>query len=306
MDIKEGRTLSCDGKNQLYYKIYVPEGERKGVLQVVHGMVEYIGRYDAFMREAAERGYLCFGHDHVGHGNTAPNAEELGFVAHRGGDHVLVEDVQTVADAVCREYPFEKRVLLGHSMGSFVARLYAAEHPEGLAACIFMGTGGGNPAAGAGKTLAGTIRAFRGERHRSQFLNRMMFGSYNKKTENLTGRDWLTKEIDVQRAYDADPFCTYLFTVSATQDLLNLLTGCNAQSWYEKLDRNLPVYLVSGAEDPVGGYGKGPQEIRDRLIETGHTDVTLRLWEGDRHEVLNETDRDAVKRELFDWIAAKI
>ena len=300
-----GKVLSSDGKNSIYYKVYEPAGETKGVIQVVHGMTEYIDRYDGFMRRAAEEGFLCFGHDHVGHGHTAPSDDELGFIASNDGCRVLINDVGVVANEVKSKYGFDKRVLLGHSMGSFVVRMYSAEHADELCASVFMGTGGSNPAAGAGRTLAKIIKKLKGERYVSEFLDGMMFGSYNKKTENLTGRDWLTKDVEIQKKYDADKFCNYKFSVSGIIDLLDLYIGANKADWYEKLNKELPVYVVSGKDDPVGNYGKGPEEVYEKLKKSGHTDVTLKLWNNDRHEILNETDKDEVMKELLDWITAK-
>lgn len=301
INVVYGKVLSSDGKNNIYYKVYEPSCKRIGVLQVVHGMTEYIDRYDAFMRRAAEEGFLCFGHDHVGHGHTAPSDDELGFIASENGDRVLVDDVGVVANEVKAKYGFEKRILMGHSMGSFVVRMYSAEHSDELSAAIFMGTGGSNSAAGMGRAIAKAVKKSKGERYISKTLDNMMFGSYNKKTENVTGRDWLTKDVEIQKKYDADKFCNYKFSVSAIIDLLNLYIGSNSAEWYKSVKADMPIYIVSGKDDPVGNYGKGPSEVYDKLIKSSHTSVTLKLWENDRHEILNETDKDNVMEELLKW-----
>lgn len=307
MEIKiiEGRVLSSDKKNNIYYKVYEPSEPFKGVFQVVHGMTEHIERYDAFMKQVANEGYLCFGHDHVGHGKTAPNDDELGFIASKDGDRVLVDDVGVVANEVKKQYDFDKRFLLGHSMGSFITRIYASEHGDELLGYICMGTGGSNPAAKVGLTIAKRIIKKNGERYVSPKFENIMFGTYNKRTENINGKEWLTKDVAIQEKYLADKFCTFHFTTRAMTDLINLLIKSNSKSWYENINMSMPIYLVSGQEDPVGAYGKGPTEIYNKLIKTGHTDVTLKLWEGDRHEVLNELDKEKVIKELLEWVKSK-
>lgn len=305
VEIREDRVLSADRKTQLYCKVYIPEGERKGVLQVVHGMTEYIGRYDSFMRKVAEAGYLCFGHDHLGHGQSAPDDESLGFIASENGDRLLVEDVHTVYTKYSAEFSFKERFLLGHSMGSFVVRIYTMSHGDTLSGAIYMGTGGKNPASSLGMSLAKCIRKIKGEKYRSKFLENLMFGLYNKKTEKITGKDWLTKDADIQKKYIADKYCMYMFTMAADIDLLNLLIRSNSDEFYSSVPKDLPIYVVSGSDDPVGEYGKGPKEVSDGLIKSGHKDVTLKLWDGDRHEVLNETDKEKVISELMGWIESK-
>lgn len=305
ISIFEDRVKSSDNKNSVYYKVYIPEKPFIGVLQVVHGMTEYIGRYDAFMTNMAEHGYLCFGHDHVGHGKTAPNDDELGFIASKNGDRVLVNDVGVVFEEVKKKYGFEKRFLLGHSMGSFVTRVYAQEHGDELLGYLCMGTGGSNPAAKAGMALAKGLKRTKGERYISDTMYNMMFSAYNNKTENINGKEWLTKDVEIQNKYLADKYCTFYFTISAIIDLLNLLMKSNSNKWYEGMKTDLPIYVVSGLDDPVGSYGAGPKEVVTKLVKTNHVDVTLRLWPNDRHEVLNELDKDEVIKEIIGWINSK-
>ena len=305
IEIIESRVKSSDGKNNLYYKVFVPETPFIGVMQVVHGMTEHIGRYYIFMKTMAEHGYLCFGHDHVGHGQTAPNDEELGFIASENGDRVLIDDVGVVFREVQSKYNFDKRFLLGHSMGSFITRMYASEHGDELQGYICMGTGGRNPAAGAGLSIAKLLKNKNGERYISSAMYEIMFGTYNKKTENINGKEWLTKDVEIQNKYIADKYCMFYFTISAIIDLLTLLIDSNSNKWYSNMKSDLPIYIVSGKDDPVGSYGKGPESVAKRLQKTNHTDVTLRLWENDRHEVLNELDKEDVMNEIISWVNSK-
>ena len=186
------------------------------VVQITHGMTEHIARYDTFMREMAEAGYITCGYDHLGHGNTAADPSELGFIAERGGDDLLLRDVKAFSDAVRAEYGSDlPYVLMGHSMGSFIARLAVEKYvkPHKL---IIMGTGGPNPIAGVGLALIGIIKACKGPRHISPFIDKMAFGGYNKRFgEDALPKAWLTKDAAVRDAYMADPFCTFPFTISA-------------------------------------------------------------------------------------------
>ena len=170
------------------------------------------------------------------------------------------------------------------------------------AGAIFMGTGGANGAAGAGLLAAKAIAAVKGKKHKSGLLNRMAFGAYNKRFEGRTDFDWLTRDTEIVDKYIADPYCGYLFTVQGMADLISANAASNLQSWYTAVPESLPILLVSGAEDPVGDYGKGVQSVADGLKATGHGNVTVKLYPGCRHEVLNEKNRQEVMEDLLEWI----
>ncbi|MBQ7566102.1 MAG: alpha/beta hydrolase [Oscillospiraceae bacterium] len=304
MEIREKYVPSTDGVHKLHGVVYIPDGEVKGAAQVVHGMAEYIGRYDALMRFFAEHGYLAFGHDHLGHGQTAESEAELGFLAHEGGWQRLVEDVDAFADAVAEEFPGKKRILFGHSMGSFIVRLYAAKYGEKLGGLIVMGTGGKNPAAAAGIAVAKLIRGLRSEKHVSGTVNSLAFGKYNDRTEKKTEFDWLSYDEDNVQKYIADPLCGFPFTVSAMIDLVTLNKLSNETDAFTGVPKTLPVLIVSGAEDPVGDYGKGPIEVADRYRVAGVKAVACKLYEHARHEILHESCRETVMSDLLKWIEA--
>lgn len=292
---------STDGIHTLKGIAYIPEGEIKGVFHLVHGMCEYIGRYEHFLPFFAENGFVCVGYDHLGHGNTA-NEGELGFIAENGGHKLLVDDVNRFAESVKAEYSNIPYILMGHSMGSFIVRLAAAKY-RGLAdKLIICGTAGSNPAAAAGIVLAKLIKTVKGARAYSPFIENMAFGSYNKYFKEDSPHAWLTKDENIMKKYADDKFCHYHFTVSALADLITLTHNCNLNTWYIDMPKNLPVLLIAGSEDPIGNYGRGVREVYDKLIKNGQKDVDLRIYEKCRHEIHNDTCAEESRNDILEFI----
>lgn len=294
--------LSCDGIHHLAGVVFLPEREARGFFHVVHGMTEHMERYEKFMREMAEEGWICFGYDHLGHGKTVSSPQELGFIAHKDGWDLLARDVWIFSDMVRKTYGTEDLpyCLMGHSMGSFVVRLSAERYvsPDRL---IVMGTGGANPAAGVGLALIAVIRLLYGERHISKLIYRLAFGGYNKRFGGGSTDDpspWLTSDEDIRRRYYADPFCTFKFSVSAMGDLIRLMKYSNRRAWFETVSADLPILLVSGQEDPVGNYGKGVLQVERRLKQAGKN-VRCILYPRARHEILNEFTYEKVKEDIL-------
>ena len=299
---------STDGIHTLRGVVYLPKDKPVGILQIVHGMTEYIGRYHRFMQDMADAGWLVCGHDHLGHGQTS-DPSEWGFIAPEKGWEMLCRDAVAFGASVRAEYEAEfgplPLVLMGHSMGSFVARLAAERYakPGSLAGLIIMGTGGPNPAAGAGIALAGMIKALRGERHVSKLLDSMAFGGYNKPfAAEGDPYSWLTKDKAVRDAYRADPLCTFPFTVSAMGDLIRLTGYANRRAWFARIPAELPILLVSGRDDPVGGMGKGVETVHRKLERAGKN-VICRLYEGARHEILNDDCYEEVLGDIRGFLA---
>lgn len=294
---------STDGAHDLIGRVYLPSVEAKGYFQVVHGMTEHIERYDRFMTDMAEAGYITFGYDHLGHGKTAKNDSELGYIAEKNGWELLSRDVGAYADAIRDNFGNKNMpyCLMGHSMGSFVVRLSAERYvkPDKL---IIMGTGGPNPAAGAGLVLIAIIKFFMGEKHFSKLIDGIAFGSYNKRFGGGSEADpkpWLTNDEDIRKKYYADKFCMFNFTVSAMGDLIKLIKYSNSSKWFKNIP-DTDMLLVSGADDPVGDYGKGVEIVEKKLKEQ-NKHVRCVIYKGARHEILNDFTYDSVKKDILDF-----
>ncbi len=286
--------------------VYLPADTPRGFFHIVHGMTEHIGRYDKFMTDMAAAGYICFGYDNLGHGNTARDDSELGYIAKKGGHALLAQDVKLFSDEVRREYDPEGKLpyyLMGHSMGSFITRLAVTQTvtPDKY---IIMGTGGPNPAASAGLAVVALVKLFCGDRHISKLVDNLAFGSYNKRFGGGTPDDpspWLTNDEGVRKIYYADKFCQFKFTVSAMGDLIRLNKLTNAGGWYKAVPKTLPILLVSGEEDPVGDYGKGVRQVAANLQKQG-VPATAILYPTARHEILNDFTYEQVKADILQFL----
>lgn len=299
--ILEKKVLSSNKKNMLAGKIYLPEGKIKGYFHIVHGMTEYIGRYDKFMSVLAENGYIAFGYDHLGHGNTVNNDSELGFIAEKDGDDLLARDVKIFADAIRNEYGDYPYYLMGHSMGSFVVRIAVQKYitPDRL---IVMGTGGPQGKLIFGLTLAKIIKKIKGPKHYSSLMKSLAFGSYNTRCSKEEGpHAWLTHDAEIRDKYHNDKFCTFELTASAMCDIISLTYKSNRNEWFKNVAKKMPILLISGKDDVVGDYGKGVRICEKKLKENG-ADVTLKLYEGYRHEILNDSSFDMTVKDIFSFI----
>ena len=301
---KEFTAPSCDGIHTLKGVVYEPSIAPIGYFHIVHGMTEHIGRYDRIMSDLAKQGYICFGYDNLGHGNTARDKSELGYIAKKDGWDLLCRDVKKFSDAVISEYKEKSGdlpyCLMGHSMGSFIVRLAAERYvrPDKL---IVMGTGGANPAAGAGIALISLIKLFKGDRHISPFIDSIAFGSYNNKFKNdpdASSKSWLTTDQSIRNKYLQDNYCTFKFTVSAMGDLMTLLKNSNRGAWFKNMSKTMPILLVSGEDDPVGDYGKGVRQVTDKLKAAGCRAESI-IYERARHEILNDFTYDQVKDDII-------
>lgn len=265
-------------------------------------MAEHGERYEDFAKFLCKNGYAVYANDHIGHGKSVATDDDLGYFGERDGWLGFVNDAKLLTDLAKGEYPDKPVVLFGHSMGSFIARSYCEKFGADLAGAVFCGTSGTNPAAGVAIRLADVIAKIKGSRYRSEFINKLAFGAFNKKIEKpRTPFDWLSRDNAQVDKYIADKYCGFLFTAVGYRDMSTVLWSVSGKSWYANLPFVLPVLLISGEMDPVGAYGKGIRQVFRDLKSSGHKNVVMKLYKNDRHEILNELDKEDVYKDVVDW-----
>lgn len=290
---------SADGETKIHGIEWAPEETPVAVIQLCHGMVEYIDRYDEFASYLAERGFYVTGHDHLGHGQSVTSAIRLGYFHHPDGNECVIGDIHWLRVRTQEKYPDVPYFILGHSMGSFLVRQYLGRYGEGISGAVIVGTGDQpNLAVNSGKLICRLIAAFKGWEYRSSFVNSLSIGNYEKKL----GKAWISRNEENVRTYVADPLCSFTFTLNGFYNLFDGISKMNRQEAAGAVDRNLPVFFAAGEEDPVGNCGKGVKNVYERYLAKGMTDVSIKLYPGDRHEILNETDRAAVFEDIYGWL----
>lgn len=279
------------------------EVEPVGILQLIHGMAEYIARYEEVAVYFAEKGFIVVGDDHLGHGDTAKEYGDYGFFCKNDPVTVLVRDEHRLKKIVQKEHEGLPYFILGHSMGSLILRNYLCRYGSGIDGAIVCGTAHyGRLALFAGKLLTGILKLAGKEKNKSACLDEVMFGSFNKRTEKRTAFDWICSDERVVDSYMHDPACGFLFTVNGFGTLVELVKKLNKKSYLSKMPKKLPVLFISGNEDPVGNYGKSVQDVYDTFLHLDLTKVQIKLYNDARHELLNEKQKMQVYEDVSNWL----
>lgn len=296
---------SRDGKSKIHAVRYMPDAENvSGVVQIIHGMAEYVERYEEFARFLTERNFVVVGEDHLGHGKSVGEGQVQGYFCAQDPATVVVRDSHRLKKLTQQLYPGVPYFIIGHSMGSFILRNYMARYGTGIDGSVLMGTGMQSAAmVKTGKVLVGIIKLFGGAKRPCNFLNKMAFGAYNKKIENpKTGMDWLCGNEAVVAKYMEDADCGFVFTGNGFGTLFELAGRACKKENMEKVPGELPVLFLSGGQDPVGEYGAGVQKAYEALKDAGVQDVTMKLYPESRHEILNDCDSETVMNDICDWL----
>lgn len=276
------------------------EKEPIGIFQIAHGVSEHIERYDEFARVLASEGYIVCGNDHLGHGKSVDSPEDLGYFAEEDGDVRMVDDMHILHNIMAKKYPELPYYLFGHSMGSFCARVYAASFGFELSGLILCGTG---ELPSAAVVLEEPLKLL----CKKLGTRAVPPGAILDKVSTLTvknaktPKDWLSKNEDNVNRYLADPLCGFDLTLGGVRDLISLANTACTDEWAFLLPFELPIMLISGAKDPIGFNGKGVINVCDNLEDAGHHPKVI-LYPGDRHEILNEDDREKVYADVIDWL----
>lgn len=283
--------------------LWKPKEEVRGIVQIVHGMREHMGRYRELAHFLCGYGFAVCGHDHMSHGKSRLPDAAFGYFGETDGPQTLVRDCRRVTRLIQQLAPSLPVFLLGHSMGSFIGKLCVLHNPLVYGGFVCTGTGGENSNAPTARALAEFLVRTQGSKQEGRLLDKLTFSGYNR---HFRGEDspsaWLSRDPAIVRGYDTDPLIGRYFTNSGFRDLYDIQMAATRNQWAKRVDKTLPILLMAGSDDPVGNYGQGVLEVYNRLQQAGVRDVELHLYEGARHEVLNETNRADVYADLLLWL----
>lgn len=299
--------------NQYVYE-WLPEEAVtiKGLVQIAHGMAETAGRYERLAEVLTKSGYAVYANDHLGHGRTAGSPDAVGKFG-KDSFRRMAENMGQMTGQIRKRYLEQLPLfVMGHSMGSFLTQYYMGTYlnqfPNQVQGIILSGSNGSEGAAlGAGIALATAEAAIRGDHHRSSLLTGLSFGAYNNKfTPNRTAFDWLSTDPAEVDKYVADPYCGVVFTSGFFRDFFRGLKEIHRPDHLQHIPKDMPVYIFSGEEDPVGGHGKGVRKLIRMYEELGLRNVSSKLYPGGRHEMLNEVNREEVMADLAGWLDEQV
>lgn len=294
------------GKGNIYCAAWAPKAQLRGIVQIVHGIGDHISRYAEFAEYLSEQGFLVLGEDHMGHGKTWHEGEILGYF--HGGWCAAVDDTYALMKMYREKYPRVPYILLGHSMGSFMARTLLYRHADsGISGCVLSGTAWQPaPILKAGLALCRSVCRVNGEKNPSARLRALAFGSYNKQIPDAkTPNDWICSDPQVVEKYNADPMCGFNEAAGLDRDMLRGIQMNQKKDNLEKMRKDLPVLFVAGSCDPVGNNGKGVRQSAEAFRKAGMRLVDVKLYRSSRHEILNDVEKLQVFQDIYGWIIEK-
>lgn len=285
------------------------DGAVHGVIQLVHGMQEYIGRYEELAEFFTGQGFLVVGHDHLGHGQSVRDKRYLGYFCKPRPSDVLVADMHQVTAMTKRSYPDLPYFIFGHSMGSYLLRKYLTVYSRDVDGAILCGTGSVPDATCyAGMALCAFVAMFRGWHYRSRLVKKAAFGKPYAGF-CMDGSDpensWICTDAERVKKYYSDPLCTFDFTLNGFYGLFCTVSYDNKEKYVKQIRADLPIFIISGSEDPVGDAGVGVKRVYRQYKKAGLKDVTMKLYEGDRHELIGEPDRSTVYADIWEWVTKR-
>ena len=307
MPMREDIWFDSHGAGRIHACIWQADGKPKAVVQVLHGIAEHVLRYEPFALFLNEHGIAVVAEDHMGHGQSGGEGCAQGHFA--GGWFAAIEDSLELMKLTKERFGDVPYILFGHSMGSFMARTILARYPDcGLSGCVICGTGWQPEALlSVAIPLCRQICKRQGEKTPSSFLQKLMFGSYNKRVEHpRTASDWLSRDNTVVDAYEADPKCGFIPAAGLVRDMLTGIRYIQRKDSLSAMDKKLPCLFVAGGDDPVGAYGKGVLQTAEAFQKAGMEQVTTKIYPLCRHEILNEINRQEVYADLLAWIEKMI
>lgn len=305
MDKKELKIKSNQDGLELDVLLIKPEGEIKGIVQISHGMAEHKERYEPFMEYLASCGYVAIIHDHRGHGASVKRHEDLGYFYDDQAEYI-VEDLHQITTYSKEKYPDKKLILFGHSMGSMVVRKYIKKYDKDIDKLIVCGSPSQNPYAGLALAVVKILKVFKGEYHRSNLIQKLAFGTYNKNIENpISENAWVCANEDMVKEYDQDELNGFVFTLNGFQNLFTLMRDIYSKQGWNLNNKELPIFFIAGADDPVIISQNDWQKAQHFLQTVGYQNVSGKLYPSMRHEILNEKDKKKVFEDVLEWVESK-
>lgn len=294
---------STNGADRICYFKYSPETAPKAIFQMVHGMAEYAERYEELAELMCEHGYVCYIHEHVGHGNTAKDIEHLGLFLDENQSVTLVEDTHKMSEIAKSENPGLKLNLFGHSMGSFVVRLTVAKYGSDYNSLVICGTGAKDPKVPMGLFVLRVMRFFKGKDFKSKFIDKSSFGSYSEHFKPARNPlDWLSVSKTNVDNYIASPYCGFLFSLDGYKMLMEVNRDANKPGTFQETPSSLPIFLIAGGDDPIGHYGADIPKVCGEYKKAGVVDCTYKLYTGFRHEILCDDCAPQVRSDILDFV----
>ena len=289
----------CDGLD-LDITVFEPENEIKGIFQISHGMAEHKERYYKFMEYLAKNGYVTVINDHRGHGKSVKVNNDLGYFYDNSGEYI-VEDLHQITMLMKKQYLNKPVVLFGHSMGSMVVRKYIKKYDEEIDKLIVCGSPSRNKYAKVGLNIAKLVEKLKGEKYRSKFIQKLAFGAYSSKKEKSENY-WICSNEETVKNYDKDELCGFIFTTNGFQNLFGLMIDIYDKNAWKLNNKNLPILFIAGSNDPVIINKEKWLESQEFLKNLGYKNIQNKLYNGMRHEILNEKESNLVYKDILDFI----
>lgn len=282
----------------------IPAGESKGIIQLSHGMAEHKERYIPFMEYLTKQGYITIIHDHRGHGKSVKEKQDLGYFGEEKAEYV-VEDLHQITKWIKSQFPQKKVTLFGHSMGSMIVRKYIKKYDDEINQLIVCGSPSKNPYVDIALLLVKLEKQIKGERHRSKFIQKLAFGSYNQKIEQTTSTNsWICSNPEIIKSYDSDELCGFIFTLNGFQNLFTLMKEIYSPKEWKLSHKTLPILFIAGEDDPVIINPKKWKQSQIFLRDLGYQNISYKLYPKMRHEIINEKG-EKVWEDIFEWIKSE-
>lgn len=297
-----GTFPSASGLCDVHFYIYTPENP-KAVMMLSHGKSEYFERYEGFAKFLCDNGIALCGNDHIGHGRSVSDESMYGYFGKERGYINMVRDLHRMRKVIDKKFPNIPRILMGHSMGSFLARIYLAKYTEDKwNAAVIMGTAGSMPGSPVFSKLINVLEKLKGSERQQESGEKIFAKIYGLRVENKrTPNDWLSRDEENVDRFNADPLCRHPFTMAGFRDLMNAMLVSNSAPVIENTPTDVPMLFVSGSMDPIGEYGDGVQKAIDVYVKHG-CNVNVHIYKDARHELLFELNRSEVMNDILEFI----